>query len=335
MNYPKITIPSTTNLVEIILEDKDGNVVKRHSQENAYTYKAWEYFFNAKSGGWGNYGGIVTTTNRDVDNTYDILYERLWVSSDIGGGLDFMTTTIPTPNISSSGGKIEAEIGYVYNGSPHIRNTRTYGFQHGGVDMTVRTLGLGTTTCHSYIKLTSPIEVTREHRLIVKYHTMFKDDDVIDISDGSVKYKDNNRVSIGRGEIEMDNGTFPFEVFVSKYRTEYNKTIVSQSHGNRRYNTSLPYKGQIIDTEGKSTSLSGQWNNITTTISDNKRNYTYGSRYVIPPTHPKIVNAKTIFFDYQMGGNKFEVVFDTPLNTNGDVQITFDFVYTLVANQEK
>lgn len=335
MNTSEIDVPKTTNIVDIKLVDKGGNVVMEHSQHNHYSHKAWEYFFNDKYYGWGGDGGIVSVTNRPTGSVGDILYEPLWISGGPTSELNFMTTSVPSPNTSTDdGGSITSTIGYEYGGHTYIKNTKEYYFQHGGIDMTITCLGLGSpTTCHSYVIMDTPVVVTREHRLVVTYNTLFRDDSAIALTGGNVTYTDGNRIKIGEGILELGGTDHTFSVHCKKYRTHSN-SIVTASHNLRDNHSSGNYGGMTIDTSDNSVNLSGEYSLQPVVITPNKRNYTFVIRYAIPPTHPAMTNVKTILFNYPSGDNQFELVFDTPITTQGDVQISFDIGMTLVANQE-
>lgn len=335
MKTREIDVPKTTNIVDIKLVDKDGNVVMEHSQHNHYTHKAWEYFFNSKYRGWGNLGGISSVVDRSSDSYNDVLHEPLWISGGSTSELNFMTTSVPEPNTSTgSGESITSTIGYEYGGHMHIKNTKVYYFQHGEIDMKITCLGLGSpTACHSYVIMDTPVIVTREHRLIVTYNTLFRDDSAISLTGGTVTYTEGNRIKVGDGVLVWDGTDHTFSVYCEKYRTNHDR-IMTASYYLRTHNTSGSYSGSTISASGVNVSVSGQWSLQPVVITPNKRNYTFVVRYVIPPTHPAMTNVKTILFNYPSSGNQFELVFDTPITTQGDVQLTFDIGMTLVANQE-
>ena len=122
MKFSEINVPSTKNIVEIILEDKDGNIVESVTQENAYTYKAWEYFFSGKSIGFGYFGEVCTISGT---TSYNIFEQSLWISEGDTSTLGFMNITHPSPSMKTSGGNVSVDIGYEYGGNKYIKNSNT------------------------------------------------------------------------------------------------------------------------------------------------------------------------------------------------------------------
>lgn len=342
MKYSQLETKDTVNVVEIILISEDGT--RKVCQTNHYGHMAWEAIFGKRRRGYFDAwrGQAVATFTADTDiryaNSSDILHSDVWVSSETDfSSLTFINRDLPIPNIKllPTSDMVTVDLNYMYGGNSYIKNTRTYAAPHGTVDMTINCLGL-TYEGHydSYITLDTPIDVTPEDRLIVVYSTLFRDPAITVSGDTVVIDPVLNKVKTGEGSFIFgeDSTTYEYEVFNTKFQQEGTRLCLMCSHiADRTHNGE--FTGKINKTVGTE-NLTGDLVTHPVVESVNRRTYSFRSTYTILPTFPPIVNAVSFDLDIPFSDAKFQVVLDKPLTTVGDVQITFNLGFDMIANQE-
>lgn len=341
MKYSQLETEATTNVVEVILVKKDGTEII--CQTNHYGYKAWEAIFGKRRYGrseiWWERATVAYVADTDIRYTSDgILQSRVWVSSSRDfSSLTFINHTLPAQTVllEPTTNTITVDLNYMHEGNSYIKNTRTYAAGHGTLDMEVSCLGLAYENQYdSYLTLDVPIRVTPEDRLIVVYSTLFRDP-AISVSGSSVTIDPVlNKVKTGEGSFEFGevSEVYSYEVFNTKFKIEGSRLclmcdqVADTTHGGT-------FTGTIHQTVG-TTPLNGALFTHPVVESVNRRTYSFRSTYTILPTFPPIVNATAFDFKIPSTNAKFEVVLDKPFTTNGDVQITFNLGFDMLANQE-
>lgn len=312
-----LTVPQTTNVVTLQVFDKDGNLKREWTGENAYTCVGINVRVNGNysttlSGSSVDRGrsGLISFHNNISSSTtigYNFRYIHI---SDDNTVIDYVnpkTSSEITGNkrAASSTSNYTNTMDYDYNGKTYRSNNFIADFGYGNVNMNIQKvyqLDSVSTTVNTplaaCINIPGGFQVNLDERLIVTYRHLFN---VLDY------YTDNGTTYILKDDyknILMDSGTFIFSGNVISYNIKANHLFNTSIQKNST-NDNLVWTLSMSDTTAPQRHVIHYGTSQTLNIDNSTTTKTYTSdatktlitrtvNVKFPPTVPLLNNISKI-----------------------------------------
>lgn len=353
-----VNIPHSTNIVTLQTFDKDGNLTKEWSGENAYTCVG----INLRL--FGKASTTISGTSVQNDKNYVGLIEFANSLSSVRPNWSFRTFCInddatplsydlPPNNDSIVGTKQFLTIGsssfatnpsFSYGGKTYVANTFTADYGYGNVNMTIRKVyqvpsSAGTSVPCNYIIIPSGFTVNVDERLVITYRHLF---DIL-------TYYDDNGTTFNLKEtyknVLMDSGTFEYNSEMHSYEVVANhlyNTAIAKSSTNDSLNWAIgsyPSSGTNSHRIHYGTGQTILINDTVTTMSyssdSTKTLITRTVNIKFPPTVPELLQINKIDIDLTKGSGQFgnlsypmSIVFPVPWDKGPDTEFEFTVQWT-------
>lgn len=349
-----INVPHTTNVVTLQTFDKDNNLVREWTGENAYTCVG----INARLFGKNSptisgttvqqhkqYLGLIEFNNTIVNNYRPNYLFRTFCINDDATIIDYAS---PLNNNDIVGTKQFLTIGtasfstnpsYSYNGETYVSNEFIADYGYGNVNMTIRKVyqvsdSGGSSVPGNYIIIPSGFTVNVDERLVITYRHLFDmltyyDDDGTTFTLKSA-YKN----------VTLHSGTFEYNFEVHPYNVVANhlyNTAITKSSTNDSVNWAMGTFATSGNFSHRINYGTGQVYNATTT--NTTMNYTADVTKTLitrtinikfPPTVPELLQISSIDLDFSRSSGGFtnlmypiSIIFPDPWDKGPDTEFEF------------